>query len=78
MVVRKVTAVVLLLALPWFAASLGTAEQNLLTGPHLGAEAAVICGNDGGCGAILGVVAVFTCAAFTGPAAIGCGLLAVA
>jgi hypothetical protein len=71
------TSLCLLLALGWTVGTFSTPKKIALK-PQQAAEGAVICGDDGGCGLELSIVAVFTCAAFAGPAAIGCGLAAAA
>ncbi len=77
MVKRRILAAVLLLALPLFALSFDIAQHNVMVGSHQGAEMSAL-GVRGGWALVFDVAAVLTCAAFTGPAAIGCGLLAVA
>ncbi|MGH9741703.1 MAG: hypothetical protein ACRD51_05055 [Candidatus Acidiferrum sp.] len=72
---RRIVAALLLLALPLFVMSVATTHVAPVPSSHQGAEMYAL-GVDGGWGLAFGIAAAVTCAAFVGPAAIGCGIAA--
>lgn len=75
MVARRIVAALLLFALPLFVLSLDLVQQGKCIAPQQGAEMYAL-GVDGGWALAFSIGATITCAAFTGPAAIGCGVAA--